>query len=154
METGSKRMDVMETGLRHRLQRAARQIVSQHQQMKWLYGQLERALEDGQLDFIRDWVQRYREALEAHFTLEDEVVFPALLGYRPAWQARLSQLVLEHERFRVELREIEEQLEQGSADLAPRVAALARALAEHEHHEVSLMGSVFELGSTKQAGQS
>ena len=77
-----------------------------------------------------------------------------MLGYRPAWQARLSQLLVEHERFRAELREIEEQLERGSDDPAPRIAALARALAEHERHEVSLMGSVFELGSTKQAGQS
>ena len=154
METGSKRMDVMETGLRHRLQRAARQIDSQHQQMTRLYGQLERALEDGELERIRDWLRRYREAQEAHFALEDQIVFPALLGYRPAWQARLSQLLVEHERFRAELREIEEQLERGSDDPAPRIAALARALAEHERHEVSLMGSVFELGSTKQAGQS
>jgi hypothetical protein len=100
-------------------------------------------------------MQRYREALEAHFDLEDEVVFPAILGYRPTWQARLSQLLLEHERFRSELREIHEGLERAFGDSsARRIAALKEALAEHERAEERLVGSVLELGAEQSSGQS
>lgn len=139
-------MDAMETGLRHRLQRAARQIESQHQRMRPIYAELEKALEHGSISSVREWLQRYREALEAHFELEDEVVFPAIVGYRPAWQGRLSQLLLEHERFRVELREIDEGLEHAFGESsARRIAALKDALADHERQEESLVGSVLEL---------
>jgi hemerythrin-like domain-containing protein len=141
-------MDAMETGLRHRLQRAARQIESQHQLMKPIHAELENALEHGSVERVREWMQRYREALEAHFELEDEVVFPAMLGYRPAWQARLSQLLLEHDRFRSELREIEQALDHVFGEsVARRVADLKRALAAHERQEEDLVGSVLEIGS-------
>ena len=82
------------SGLRYRLRRALRQIGEQHQQLRELHSRLRRAVASGDRRDARDGFRRYREAVGAHFALEDGVFFPALHGLHPEHAEELDPLVL------------------------------------------------------------
>ena len=136
-------MDAMEIGLRHRLRRALRQMEGQHRHLKPIYAELVRAVDGRGVAEMQEWVLRYRVALEAHFALEEEVLFPALRGLHPQREADLDRLSEDHQQFQGQLLEIERGL--GTAyghDSASRIAALSTSLEEHEQREERL---VFQL---------
>jgi len=89
----------METGLRYRVRRAARQLAEQHQHIHQILGELDRAIAGESRGRVSEVYALYRSALEAHFSLEDEVFFPALHGLQPEHAAELDALSRDHEGF-------------------------------------------------------
>lgn len=93
-------------------------------------------LERGSLQNARTSFLRFRDALEAHLTLEDHVFFPAFRGLRPELSETLARLFDEHEVFRGDLEQLHELLALGSAEEFLRMfQALAARVAEHEKLE-------------------
>jgi hypothetical protein len=141
MPAESRMNDSLETGLRHRLRRALRRTEAQHVKLRALLSELEGSLSAGKTGSIARQLARFCDALEAHFDLEDEVLFPALHGLHPPSKVALEALSSEHRLFLSELRGM---LAAPSLD-ETTFARLRRALGEHERREEQLLESI--LGS-------
>jgi iron-sulfur cluster repair protein YtfE (RIC family) len=132
-----------EIGLRLRLRRALRQMEAQHQRLRPLYHELARALEYQDLAGIRQRLEQYRNALDAHFSLEDDVLFPALQGLEPGCTPELVDLSREHGRFIEGLGELQEMLAaQFGRPVAERIEGLQTALVSHERREEAVLAKV------------
>jgi hypothetical protein len=124
-------MDPLASGLRFRLRRAARRIAEQHQHMQEMARAVEGALAAPGEGRLAEALTRYRQALEAHFALEDEVFFPALHGLVPEEIRELEALSSQHGEFRAALA----RLDPAQAGLGADFRALHAALKEHEARE-------------------
>lgn len=136
-------------GLERRMGREARRISSQHRQLDELYGMVADALELADAEAARLAFQRFADALDAHFSLEDGLYFPALHGLRPELGGPLADLARQHGELRQDVAAVRNHLEQG--DLEGAAAALDRlvpALARHEGVEERLLA-----GLTPPAGE-
>ena len=123
--------------------REARRISSQHRQLDELYAMVEDALRLGEPEAARLAFQRFADALEAHFSLEDGLYFPALHGLRPALAGPLAELAREHVRLREDASAVREHLDRD--DLVGAAQALDRlipALAKHEGVEEQLLAGI------------
>ena len=123
-------------GLRMRVEREARRISSQHRQLDVFYGMVNTAIDEGNASRARSEFLRLRDALDAHFTIEEQVHFPAVHGLWPDLDQTLADLVAEHRTFREDLDSMSEQLRLGQLEACG--AALDRfvlALAGHEGRE-------------------
>jgi iron-sulfur cluster repair protein YtfE (RIC family) len=130
-------------GLRLRMTQEARRISSQHRQLAGLYALVTRALERRSPAQARVAFERFRDALDAHMSLENELYFPALHGLRPDLEAELAGLVREHRRFRRSLDRLAGSFGDGDASACSRgLASFAAAFAEHEQREERLMESI------------
>jgi iron-sulfur cluster repair protein YtfE (RIC family) len=126
-----------------RLAHEARRIARQHALFEELRSTTRAALEHGGGDQRRKALHTLATSLEAHFTLEEHVQFPALHGLDPRSEAELTDLVAQHHRFREDLAAL---AQQGGSDAgAERSAALAAferladALRQHEDREEALL---------------
>jgi hypothetical protein len=131
-------------GLRLRLGTEHRRISSQHRQLDTLYASVAAALERHSLPDARAAFLRFRDAWDAHTSLEDGFYFPALHGLLPALVTRLAVFCEDHARFRGVLDEVERAF--GREDLgwaATALESLVSDIAEHERREEEL---VSELG--------
>lgn len=138
--------DPMGSGLRFRVKRAARQIADQHQQMEAALRRVEDSLEKGSADDVREHFQSYRGALDAHFSLEDGVFFPALHGLHPDCASELEALAAEHRVFLERLVILRETLEgRGMSAFGHALRRLAAELMAHESREERLVRSVSRL---------
>jgi hemerythrin superfamily protein len=136
-------MESMETGLRFRLKRAARQIGEQHRNLDGICLELGEAIADGRIDTARDSFQRYCCAVEAHFTLEDEVFFPAIHGLHPEQSGALESLSRDHIVFSEQLRSMAEQMAQAGLEaFAKSFQVYAQTLAAHEGREEQLVSKL------------
>jgi len=133
-----------EPGVHWRMQGEARRISSQHRQLDLFYGMLEEALERGSLQGARVAFVRFRDALDAHITLEDKVFFPALHGLLPPeLGAQLTGLVREHEAMRRVLDELQDLLAEGAVESCVReLDAFAEQIADHERREERLLADL------------
>ncbi len=122
-----------QTGLRLRIDREARRISSQHRQLDVFYERVIHFLTGGDAARARAEFLRLCDALEAHFTVEERMHFPALHGLRPELDAELAGLVEEHKAFRSALEAITGHL-QGS-ELGRASAALDRLVVDLAAHE-------------------
>jgi hemerythrin-like domain-containing protein len=140
-------MESLESGLRFRLRRAARQIAQQHQSIREILASLERSLGEGERarDGVRGLFARYREAVEAHFAMEEDVLFPALHGLHPSRSAELEALEAEHGEFGARLGGLAELLAGTPlSEFADRFDGFARQMAMHETREERLAQSLAE----------
>lgn len=137
-------MDELQTGLRHRLKRVARQISDQHRHLATLCAELRRALEGEAADGeVLTRFDGYRDAMDAHFDLELQVFFPALHGLRPDSSRELGALGVEHERLRAELAALRADLAGGlRGGCCSGLEAFVRKLGEHEAREERLVSSL------------
>jgi hemerythrin superfamily protein len=136
-------MESMETGLRFRLKRAARQIGKQHRHLDRICLKLGEAIADGAIDHARDAFERYCSAVEAHFTLEDEVFFPAIHGLHPEQSGELESLSRDHVEFSEQLRRMAEQMAQAGLEaFAKSFQVYAQTLASHEGREEQLLSKL------------
>jgi len=126
-----------------RLAHEARRIARQHERFEELRSTTRDALEHGGGDARRKALHTLATSLEAHFTLEEHVQFPALHGLHPEADRDLADLVAEHHRFREELATL---AQQGGSDAdgarAVAVASFERfsdALRQHEAREEGLL---------------
>jgi hemerythrin len=136
-------MNLKQTGLGRRMQIEGRRISDQHRQLDQLFGLVAAALEGDDAAAARAAFQRFRDALEAHFSMEDDVHFPALHGLRPALEPELTALVEEHRHFRTELEALAAQLTSGAlAEAADAVDRFVTGLATHEGREEKLLAAL------------
>jgi hypothetical protein len=123
-------------GLRMRVGREARRISSQHRQLDVFYGLVADALDGGRDRRARSEFLRFHDALDAHFTMEDRIHFPALHGLRPELDEELAALVQEHHAFRSDLEEMARLLEAQDLEACrTRLDAFVTRLAAHEGRE-------------------
>ena len=141
-------MDLKQDGLRRRVGIEARRISSQHRQLDQFYGMLAEALRRERPAEVRSAFQRFRDALEAHFTMEDEIHFPALHGLRPDLEPQLSALVTEHGAFREQLESLQGHFDRSELDPgAGLLDELVTRLAAHEGREEKLLADLPGAGS-------
>jgi hemerythrin len=136
-------MDMKQNGLGRRLAIEARRISSQHRQLDELYGLLLGALEHEPLAAVRRGFERFRDALEAHFAMEDDVHFPAFHGLRPELESRLTALIEEHKIMRKALDDVQANLQSGDLETGVKhLDALVVRLARHEETEEQMIGGL------------
>ena len=90
-------------GLRLRVAIEQRRISSQHRQLDEIYALVVTALTEQPLPEARQAFQRFRDAWEAHTSLEDGFYFPALHGLHPEIEPRLAVFAREHAGFRAKI---------------------------------------------------
>jgi hypothetical protein len=139
-------MDPMSRGLRFRLRRAARQTVEQHEHIDQILGDLRGALDGRDRERVADVFASYRAAVRAHFTLEEDVFFPALHGLHPEHRVALEALIQDHGEMRTDLETLAGSLD-GAAlgPFAARLRDLVERMREHEGREERLVRSVVPL---------
>jgi iron-sulfur cluster repair protein YtfE (RIC family) len=128
-------------GLRLRLAHEARRIATQHGYLDALEATTLLSLERGDPSEMRQALHGFHGSLDAHFTLEEQVHFPALHGLRPDFGPELDELIREHGRFRAELHRIEAALHGSASGAAEALAAfreVAAGLGRHEEREERL----------------
>lgn len=129
----------MRAGLRSRLRRVVQRVEDQHRALREIAVELDRALASGSRELAHAWLTRMRDALRAHFELEEEVVFPALHGLDPDTLSEIEQLERDHGRFLERLRALLAG-EPGATPLTPAdVKGLRERLAAHELREEHLL---------------
>jgi nucleotide-binding universal stress UspA family protein len=134
-------MRQMDTGLRYRVKRAARQIASQHRHIRSTVDAIREAAAGGAAQDLRTALVGLQNAVDAHFSLEEDVFFPAIHGLHPEYAGVMEALGREHVRFVSELRRIAEGLELSDlARFASAFEAFANSLAAHEVREEELVG--------------
>ena len=132
----------LDVGLSMRVRREAVRIAAQHHQLDQFHAVLEDALARGDLSGARVSFANFADALEAHFSLEEEFYFPALHGYRRDLASELARLTRDHEALRTGIAQLTEGLARGelAACRLELEAWLAQLLA-HERAEEALMAS-------------
>jgi len=132
-----------EPGLRLRMNRVLRQIEAQHRHLGPIYQALGEALARGVAEPARSAFQRYHEAIDAHFELEEQFFYPALHGLHPEITAGLEELGRDHRRFLEQARRIEALLLDGDiAHGSQQLDVFADELREHEAREERLVASL------------
>ncbi|MBW2287387.1 MAG: hemerythrin domain-containing protein [Deltaproteobacteria bacterium] len=136
-------MNEFETGLRHRLRRALRQMAHQHEHLRALRRRLDEALERGAVDAACAAADRLHQALKAHFELEDAVIFPAFHGLAQRSAQDLNALAREHRRYLLEFERLRAQLGTTAlATFAGAYRAFSAAVDDHEQREETLLSSL------------
>ena len=136
-------MSQLETGLRHRLRRAVRQMSKQHEHLRALHRALAEAIAIGRVAEVRECVDRLRTAIAAHFSLEDGVFFPAVHGLRPETARELNALAREHGEYLEALARLNDGLAATTLDIFESgYRALSQSIAEHERREERLIASL------------
>ena len=122
------------------MERYGSRLSAQHRQLDEFFATVMSALERGSLVTARAVFVRFRDALDAHVTLEDRVFFPALRGLHPRITSELVRLVEDHESFRRDLDELSDLLAKGSGEeFADAFDCLAVTFSQHEEREEGLM---------------
>jgi iron-sulfur cluster repair protein YtfE (RIC family) len=111
-------------GLRMRLAHEARRIAGQHAYLAALEATTRVALETGDGAAVARALDVFAGSLEAHFSLEEHVQFPALHGLHPENERDLAELVADHVRFRSALEALQA-LAAGPDPTARRAEAVA-----------------------------
>jgi len=132
----SRASDSKQVGLRHRLQRIAGQVEHQHHALE----RLEEALRDAvaRAAGAAPACAHYRDALFAHFELEERLFFPALHGFDRSSETSLIALQDAHTALRRELEQLQEHISQGADGVAPALTQLFVHLHDHEQREQAL----------------
>lgn len=136
-------MDPMSSGLRFRLRRAARHTAEQHRHLREILRDFDSAVAAGDRSWVAEVFALYRSALEAHFALEEDVLFPALHGLHPEHRAELEALADEHVELAAVLERLAAGLERDSMDrFGGTVRGLVKTLGRHEQREERLVRSL------------
>jgi hemerythrin len=130
-------------GLHKRLRYETVRISSQHEKLNQLYADVARELARRARHKAFVCFGRLRDALEAHFDVEDRVYFPAVHGFRPEYGELLDALSRDHVAFRKELSGIHRLLEANEVDESRRLLdQLVTMLQAHERREDALLAEL------------
>lgn len=133
----------MDAGLRYRVKRVARQIASQHGHIHATFEAIRRVAALGAGQELRTALTHLQDAVDAHFSLEEDVFFPAIRGLDPASAEALRMLSREHGRFATEIRRIAAGLDLPDLLWFTRAfEEFASAMAAHEDREEELVGAL------------
>jgi hypothetical protein len=129
----------MTHGLLYRVKRAARQIGEQHALLGEILRALKPAIARGDTPEARSLIERYRRAIDAHFTLEEDVFFPALHGLHPNHAKELELLGAEHAGFRLQVDRLGSLLDGSLGEFEAKLGSYERELEVHETREERLV---------------
>ena len=118
--------DRNQQGLRKRLARQGTGIASQHRQLDAFIREVSQALQRGQRRDCETAVFRLQGALNAHFTVEEQIIFPALHGLHSELADKVWVLQCDHERLREHMDRL------ALAIVASDIATMQRALEEFD----------------------
>ena len=118
--------DKNQPGLRKRLARQGTGIASQHRQLDVFVRQVSEALQRGQRRDCETAVFRLQGALNAHFAVEEQIIFPALHGLHAELADKVRALKCDHERLREDVDRL------ALAIVASDVTTVRRALEEFD----------------------
>lgn len=124
--------------LRVRLQRILRTTQSQHEKLREIHTELDRALASAARDAIDPWVDRLGEALHSHFDLEQRVVFPILARMTAAARTVIDGLEAEHTQLLADLQIASEATE----EMEPALSLIRQRLRVHEQAEERLIAEI------------
>lgn len=116
-------------------------MAAQHRHLRPIHAELAEALaQQVAVRTAQAHFARYREALDAHFTLEGEMFFPALHGLRPDWGEALARLDREHVELRASLAHVGRRIAAGApADAGKVLERFTAELRQHEMQEEQLI---------------
>jgi hypothetical protein len=127
-------------GLALRLRREAQRVAGQHVQLGELADEILDALGRGGLAEARLALARFREALDAHFSLEEDFYFPALHRHASGLSGELAELTRDHEALRAGFSDASRALAGlDGAQCSAALDAWLPRLAEHERREEQLL---------------
>jgi iron-sulfur cluster repair protein YtfE (RIC family) len=130
----------LDTGLRYRVQRVQHQMRAQHRHLHPFFDEIQSALARRDGAPVEDGLERLAEALEAHFDLEDEVLFPALHGLHPERGEEIAALSEDHGELLGALARLFDALRDAAlARFAEDFDAFREDLARHEAREEQLI---------------
>lgn len=129
--------------VRRRLRRVLRRITAQHLRLDEIADAVVRAIEEADFRVARDSVARFREALRAHFAMEEEADFPALLAAHAELREPLAQLCADHAQLVEDAAAVSDVLQEAERAEAHRAFdRLVVDLGSHELREERLFDSV------------
>ncbi len=119
----------------------ARRIAAQHRKLRQLQAKVIESLAAGQPpEDRRGAFQRFHDALESHFSLEEDLYFPALHGLRPELEDRLIALKNEHESLRRGLAELQPVFATSDTNRCRRsLDGFVLSMTNHESREETLI---------------
>ncbi len=127
-------------GAHKRMSLEARRISSQHRKLNMLHRVVVDAINRARPAECITAFKRFREALDSHFSLEDELYFPALHGLRRDLSATLERLSQEHAALRSRLAELEAAFVEARLDECARLLdTVGAAIADHESREEQVL---------------
>ena len=136
-------MATLDTGLKFRMQRAEHQMRAQHRHLNPFFEEIESALARRDRGPLQGCLERLTEALEAHFDLEDDVLFPALHGLSPDSESEIRQLSRDHSALLDELEKLFDSLRGKELEAFEEGLRHFRSnLRSHEEREEQLVGAM------------
>lgn len=123
-----------------RLAHEAKRVAAQHERIDAFERDVRAALNGGDAAAIATALHAFEKALLAHFSLEEELHFPALHGLDAALAPELRVLAQDHAAFRKQLARLLADREGRAQGWIEAFAALANALRRHEDREEALLG--------------
>jgi hemerythrin len=130
--------DSEQRGLRHRLRRIAGQIDDQHRHLRRFQEELRGAITPSSSAGAAPACARFRDALLAHFELEERLFFPALHGFDRSTEPTLVELQDRHISLRQEIERLHSLISEDAADVAAMLEQLLAHLNDHERDEETL----------------
>lgn len=128
--------------LRFRRRRVLRRIAAQHLRLDEMSDAVVRAIEEADLVTARTSLARFAEALCAHFAMEQDVDFPALLVQNPELRGPLRRLSADHAQLAEDLAAVDDMLADGPRANAHRAFdRLVIDIGSHELREERLLDS-------------
>ena len=125
-----------DVGLRIRLDRALRHTQRQHSELAELERELQQAVDQDDEAEIQVWLERYASGLQAHFVLEEEMLFPILIRVDGELDSNVRKLLDQHDRLRGDLSKLA--AESNAYSVASGLAALKVEMAAHARLEEGL----------------
>jgi hypothetical protein len=120
-----------------------RAIVEQHRLLESLFAESREALAGEEAEAMGRVVASLRDALEAHFELEDRLYHPPIRALRPQHAETLRSIAGGHARFLVQLAAIVEGIGDGALpDARAWFEELTREFAAHEALEEGLLRAI------------
>jgi iron-sulfur cluster repair protein YtfE (RIC family) len=126
---------------------ASVQISNEHRRLNDLYADLQRYMDRRAHHSAYSCFVRLRDALEAHFDVEDQVHFPTVRKFRPGYASVLRELQADHRNFRQDLALIEHVLAAGDLGESRKlIEDFVDRLRQHERLEEVLLAQLVERG--------
>lgn len=135
--------DTFRSRSQHRLRRVLRRISAQHLRLDEIAEAVVRAIEEADPETAGLSLSRFGEALEAHFAMEEDTDFPALLASHPDLRDPIRLLAADHAQLSEDLAAVRSALvEAPRADAHRSFDRLVVDLGSHELREERLIDSV------------
>lgn len=130
----------LEPGLKMRMKSEARRIAEQHRRLVVLRDEVTTELSRLSLGAAGDAFARFAEALEAHFTVEERLYFPAIQSLDPELWDAVESLLSSHRRLRRRVADLLDHFASGNGfACAILLKALIDELRAHEREEEQVM---------------